>query len=375
MAVLAPLFLAVAILSGCGAPDSHAQTPNVRAEAPCTPAAWPLPSATTGTDDEWIALGDELGKGTLVSVVASKSGTCFQVDGLRDDVGTMLVIAGDFGPVCTQCDQRVAAGVDAAVFMLPSSPLPAGRLLSAIHVARRDCATMGSPDAGIDASALSVKVRPMPEPLAKARLPVAVYYDIAGGADWATMEDHVNSVFSEVGIDLTWAKPCGFAASKIAVQFEPGDVSSLRNLLKEAAATCPVRAGAIPIVVSSCLTRNDAAIHGLSYPIGTTTHIPGDTEGQSWRDVVVIGGGQCLGGQQIVAPWSSSALARIVTHELGHFMGLFHSVESDGRTDAIDDTTADNIMYFDPLAVSAGAFSATQGWLMRRHPAMGACDH
>lgn len=62
--------------------------------------------------------------------------------------------------------------------------------------------------------------------------------------------------------------------------------------------------------------------------------------------------------------------ARVLAHEIGHYLGLYHTVELDGLADTLDDTTADNTMNPRPTLATAAGFTPSQGRVMRMHPAV-----
>jgi hypothetical protein len=68
----------------------------------------------------------------------------------------------------------------------------------------------------------------------------------------------------------------------------------------------------------------------------------------------------------------SDALGKVAAHELGHYLGLFHTVEKDGTSfDPIEDTAQDdtaNLMYWAFTGVSA--LSPGQQFVMLRHPSV-----
>ena len=61
---------------------------------------------------------------------------------------------------------------------------------------------------------------------------------------------------------------------------------------------------------------------------------------------------------------------RVLAHELGHYLGLYHSVERDGRVDTLDDTGEANLMNALPTLAAARGLSTSQVEIARRHPAL-----
>lgn len=71
--------------------------------------------------------------------------------------------------------------------------------------------------------------------------------------------------------------------------------------------------------------------------------------------------------------WGGAAIGRLIAHEVGHYLGLFHSTENPDRAlypgDPLSDTrTGDtgNLMYWQ--AAGGRTLSAAQGWVIRRSP-------
>ncbi|MEY4514251.1 MAG: hypothetical protein RLZZ450_6373 [Pseudomonadota bacterium] len=86
---------------------------------------------------------------------------------------------------------------------------------------------------------------------------------------------------------------------------------------------------------------------------------------------LLVAGERCAGLSEGARYLESETLAAVMAHELGHFLGLLHVREADGRQDTLADTDADvaNLMSTRP---SAGAKQLTefQISIARRHAAL-----
>jgi hypothetical protein len=177
---------------------------------------------------------------------------------------------------------------------------------------------------------------------------------------------HLGAVFSEARITTDISNICVFESGKAKTVYSAGESGELRNLWATAKLQCPSVAGVLPVVITGCLQRQ-GGVQGLeSFPLGEVTHIPGATTGLVQPDFVALAGRDCGPGAPKV--WSSWSLGQVLGHEIGHFLGLFHTVEADEASDELGDTTAANLMYFNPLLTSSVGFSASQVQIMRRHP-------
>jgi hypothetical protein len=106
----------------------------------------------------------------------------------------------------------------------------------------------------------------------------------------------------------------------------------------------------------------DADFGGGGVVLGVAAGVPGPAFlGPSYRS-----------GVAVTTVWDgvSEYLGNVLAHEVGHYLGLYHSTEGSGTHDTLEDTAEDdpgNLMFWgythDQLALSDG-----QAWVARSHP-------
>lgn len=283
-------------------------------------------------------------------------------------IGGVDVLANTaFGPFCDNCEERSQVAVGPSLFVLPTASVSrAGP--GSLRVGLRDCPTFGSTTDAASV-ALSVLVRPEIPVKGSLRLrPVRLGGSpfVASASDLAPLLAALSETFAPVGIDLSSEPPCDATTVSGDLAFVSGNHQSLGAAESASHASCPPILGTVPVLFGACL--QETSVTGQTSELdGYTPHVVGGADG-AVADAMFIKGALCGTPTPVPVAWAPAALARIVGHELGHYLGLFHSVEADGTVDLLPDTTSDNLMYYRPTVVVTPTFSPMQGAVMRRHP-------
>lgn len=119
--------------------------------------------------------------------------------------------------------------------------------------------------------------------------------------------------------------------------------------------------GIIDVVIGPCLQQQSA--FGLHRVAGITPRIPG---GAGPADAVFIARTHCDFADAL--PFSAEELARLTAHEIGHYLGLEHTEEQNGREDDLPGTTNRNLMHRIPLTATATGLTTEQRERILAHP-------
>jgi hypothetical protein len=310
---------------------------------------------------------------------------CFQLEDVRTDNETLWVppaSSADYGDYCTRCEQPVAVGSGYGLFVLPSAAaLPTSFGSVTLRVALRDCLTLTplSPATTRPRTLLVESASLATPPRARTvTLPVAIVaatpHAFAAGARLDQAFVHVQEIWRAAGIELVLRGPFELPRPAAPVVYSASDRSALAALQREAnvlTQQAGVEAAAAVIVITPCLVREDTLSQSLTQPLATTAHLPGGFGVHAEPDGIFVAGELCGGLTPGARYLESESLAALMAHELGHYLGLFHVREADGREDVLADTSQEtpNLMQARPSA-GATTLADSQIEIARRHIAL-----
>ncbi len=195
---------------------------------------------------------------------------------------------------------------------------------------------------------------------------------VLGGADggralWAETLAGVRAYFADAAVRVVVSRLAELPApdEDTPVTSQDGDEQQLARWASVAAAALGPGAGQayLPVVVVPCLVRDDL-LSGKEFPVsGFTPRIPGGARADGRAEAVFVAG-TCTPDDD---PPAAPRLARVMAHELGHYLGLHHSdapagqpLSEPGKSDLMDS----NIVYLQ----EALAWSPRQREALRLHP-------
>jgi len=350
----------------------------------CSPAASDVAGERGGFTSAWVEVGvaEFQSEGETGSVelpaqepcaaialrATTDSGVCFQLSSVVDGEGRAVVDGRSAGAYCRDCALRTSVAVESGVFVLPTeaSRFEPETGLS-LRFARVDCLTLTPLGAPEDRPTLRVeaqRIETVPD-LAT----IELRFLIAKSSILFGDEDRIQELFAHLGQELASG---GILPRLVAVHalddlpaelsFHAGDLDSLSTAIANAP---PKAETTLDVVFGGCLLYDDPFFGPPSPVNGFTPRIPG---GAGPADAVFMPGLDCFAQSAGPEDIPVRAEARILAHEIGHYLGLYHAVEEDGLADPLDDTDADNIMHPRPEQAAAFGFSPSQGRVMRMHP-------
>ncbi|MFY0570946.1 reprolysin-like metallopeptidase [Archangium lansingense] len=347
-------------------------------------------SVENGGLSEWAQAPLWADAGSVALRVSEPGGTpvCVQLHEVRDEAGSAWVTPPasleDYGPYCRSCPERVSVGVGAGLYVLPSGDPPPPRASRLeVRMAARECSTFLPTRPGEHPKRMRLEVMPLDEVEETREGVVLLEVAITSGSVFhedseplpAGLIEALGQVNALLGPGRLSVRPVRVirVEAEDPLDFERGNHAALERLhgtlhASDEGGRAPDDRW-VPLVLAGCLRLTDPVQKKTSEPEGFVPHIPDGLAAPGRAHGVFIRGRACRDGAEPIT-WPTSYLARLIAHELGHYLGLYHSVEEDGTTDLLEDTDADNLMSFRPSTTGSPAFSASQFRIMRRHPAV-----
>ncbi len=313
---------------------------------------------------------------------------CFQLESVRGAGDDVWVDAGgpnDYGPYCTRCTQRVWSSRRFGLFVFPNHgrALPMGDRYQ-LQVALRDCASQLPLEGPEARGAVTIEIaETVTNSVEMPRLPVA-FVVVEGSRLYGGQPEtdelladaiaSLGDIYLQAGIRVDVV---GFSQmpreSTEMLRFGPGRYAELDNLLTAVRTNLPVDVSdQDPFIVAlvPCFARADILGQTVR-PEGHALRIPGGLTPPGFADGVLIKDGHC--GPNPGTPYwlSGGQFGRVIAHELGHALGLYHVQERDGQSDHLADTALPNYMHHTPLSADALGWSEAQIHVMHHHPRLG----
>lgn len=358
---------------GCASPPATAPTPCGEDDDAPAPT-WSSPVRLTFGEDGLTA--PVAPGGAWLSLTLDDSTRCAQVESVVA-AGRPLVPAGSRGIFCTDCIYRVMGLVGGGLWSFDPGTHPLNGAVT-LRVGLRDCATW-VPIRGEGPLGASLRVTtPAPDDPARAavlRVNVAAFGELwlrdAAAAD--ALLTAASAELAGAGISLQRSGFCALPAPAERLEITDNGHAEVARWTALARARCPAL-GTDParprltLLVAPCVRTRDS-VRGESRAVdGYTTHIPGGALLDDTPDAVLLSAG--CGATLPVFDGVPLGLGRVLGHEVGHFLGLFHTSEAEGvrDLDPFDDTTERNLMNAVPLRPEARGLSRSQIDVARRHP-------
>lgn len=338
-------------------------------------------AATGDSESLTIDIGSDV---ISFSITAQgQTGVYYAVDALRTPDDVELVPAGWYqspfnqgGPiVCLICEVRVASGESAHATQVPNVPeltVTQGTYTFRVHAFTM---TPGSgpfspptiePHAGDVAVHVVLRKSASGVPVTGV-LNLNLHFTGAQGVTATSAQSDarildglttLEQAYAAIGVSVgtvTWIDLDSAALQTVESLTGAGnDFEALASM------TADSPAGAVNLIFVDQIVDASSPLGGIGVILGVSGGIPGPSGVQgTGRSAVIVA---------LEEPPGAQGLGHTMAHEVGHYLGLFHSSELFGTHDPIDDTAqndSSNLMYF---SGEGSVLSPDQGTVIRLNP-------
>lgn len=353
----AACLFALASVVGCAANGQPADA-EARFDAP-------LASVVFGDDGLTPPLSVPAFRGASLTLHArTDPGTCFAIASLEDAEGHAWVRDREAGPYCTDCEVRTSIAKEEGLFVLSGDDgfAPERGLTVRFGLVRCDTLTPLRSGSGQN---LELSWLPRDEVPERGRLSVRFLVSehsmLHGRPDLQrALVAHVNEELAATGIEVTLDDVTALVDVPRESSFSTTALAELEALFDGV----PSAPNTVDVAFAGCLRYDDV----LGPPTAVDGFTPRVVGGAGPASAVFMPGRRCDGFADAPANFPLDGYAHTLAHELGHFLGLYHVVETDGTTDLLSDTSEANVMHPNPSLAIARGFTPSQARIMRAHP-------
>jgi len=300
---------------------------------------------------------------------------CFQLEEVRADGTEQWVgkttVSSENHTTCSECLHRVYMQAGSGAFLFPNNGQSLPELSSlTFKVVLRDCLTALPVSADVDGpipAHVVVETGTLKNKPAAAgkRLSVAIVNASNSSITPEFMDvvmPLVQQAYQPIGVDIELVSLSDIARPDgERLEYNGANMSLLGDLADTAAKSIGHKQ-TVPIILTPCLHFENPLLQISNDVKAVVPHIPGGLVSPGSADAVFVSAESCLFGPDSPAWLDADGLARILAHELGHFLGLYHVPDHLGT-----DPQSDNLMHPDELSV-AFIINPTQADVIRRHP-------